>query len=295
MPVVHHRSTTVEGLQVFYREAGSLDAPVLLLLHGYPTSSHMFRHLIPALADRFRVIAPDHIGFGRSSAPSPEDFDYTFDALADVTRSFLDAMQISRFTVYVQDYGAPIAWRLALADPEAVTAVISQNGNAYEEGFVPEFWAPIWAYGADPTAENEAALRPALEREAVEWQYTHGVPDRTTVDPDAWEHDLALLARPDIDRAQLHLFGDYATNRTLYPDVQAWLRDSGVPVLAVWGRNDEIFDAAGAEAFRRDAADARVELLDGGHFLLESHLDEVVRIITAWHGEVRDAGSPGRA
>lgn len=282
MPTVHHRTVSVGGLDVFYREAGPEDAPVLLLLHGYPTSSHMFRHLIPALADRYRVIAPDHTGFGRSSAPSVDDFDYTFDALADVTRSFLEVVGVTRFTIYVQDYGAPIGWRLALANPDAVEGVISQNGNAYEDGFVPDFWAPIWAYGAEPSAENEAALRPALGREAVEWQYTHGVADTTTIDPDAWEHDLALLGRPGVDRAQLHLFGDYATNRELYPAVHDWLRASQTPVLAVWGRNDEIFAAAGAEAFRTDVPQARVELIDGGHFLLESHLDEVVRIIREW-------------
>ncbi|WP_022929348.1 alpha/beta fold hydrolase [Patulibacter americanus] len=284
MATVHHRTVSVGDLDIFYREAGPADAPVLLLLHGYPTSSHMFRHLIPALADRYRVIAPDHVGYGRSSAPSVDEFPYTFDALAEVTRGFLAAVGVSRYTVYVQDYGAPIAWRVALADPGAVEGVISQNGNAYEEGFVPDFWAPIWAYAADPSAENERALRPALQREAVEWQYTHGVPDPTTIDPDAWEHDLALLARPGVDRAQLRLFGDYATNRPLYPRVQEWLRASRVPVLAVWGRNDEIFAAAGADAFRRDAPDARVELLDGGHFLLESHLDEVAGLIREWRG-----------
>lgn len=282
MATVHHRSVSVDGLEVFYREAGPADAPVLLLLHGYPTSSHMFRHLIPALADRYHVVAPDHIGFGRSSAPSVENFEYTFDALAEVTRAFLRAVGISTFTVYVQDYGAPIAWRLALADEHAVVGVISQNGNAYEEGFVPEFWAPIWDFAADKSTENENALRPALGREAVEWQYTHGVPDATTVDPDAWEHDLALLARPGVDQAQLALFADYATNRDLYPAFHDWLRTSQVPVLAVWGQNDEIFAAAGAEAFRQDVPSARIELIDGGHFLLESHLDEVVRIIREW-------------
>ncbi len=282
MPTVHHRTVPVEGLEVFYRESGPADAPVLLLLHGYPTSSHMFRRLIPALAERYRVIAPDHIGFGRSSAPDVDDFDYTFDGLARVTRAFLRTIGVRRYTVMVQDYGAPVAWRLALAEPDAVEGVISQNGNAYEEGFVPAFWAPIWAYADDRSAGNEAALRPALGREAVEWQYLHGVPDPSTIDPDAWEHDLALLARPGVDRAQLALFADYASNRTLYPEVQRWLRGSGVPVLAVWGRNDEIFAAAGAEAFRRDAPHARIELLDGGHFLLESHLDDVARIILEW-------------
>lgn len=282
MVATHHRTVSVLGLEVFYREAGAPDAPVLLLLHGYPTSSHMFRHLIPALADRYRVIAPDHIGFGRSSAPSTDDFEYTFDSLARVTKAFLDEIGVTKYTVYVQDYGAPIAWRLALGDPTAVEGVISQNGNAYDEGFVEDFWAPIWAYDADPSEVNERALRPALERDAVQWQYTHGVPDATTVDPDAWEHDLALLARPGVDRAQLALFGDYAANRLLYPRVHEWLRASKVPVLAVWGRNDEIFADAGATAFLRDAPDARVELLDGGHFLLESHLDDVARIIRDW-------------
>lgn len=284
MAKVRHHTVTIDGLEVFYREAGPQDAPVLLLLHGYPTSSHMFRHLIPALADRYRVIAPDHIGFGRSSAPSADDFTYTFDALTDVTSSFLEAVGVTSYTVYVQDYGAPIAWRLALASPEAVEGVISQNGNAYEEGFVPEFWEPIWAYGADPSPANEAALRPALGREAIEWQYTHGVADTSLIAPDAWEHDIALMAREGIDRAQLALFADYVSNRDLYPQVHDWLRSSGVPVLAIWGKNDEIFGAAGASAFRKDSPHAHVELLDGGHFLLESHLDDVVRIIRDWRG-----------
>ena len=282
MVAVHHRTVSVNGHNVFYREAGPQDAPVLLLLHGYPTSSHMFRHLIPRLAGQYRVIAPDHIGFGRSSAPSVEAFTYTFAALAEVTLGFLEELEVDAYTVYTQDYGAPIAWRLALANPAAVKGVISQNGNAYEEGFVPEFWAPIWDYGAEPSLENKEALRPALGREAVEWQYTHGVPDPSTVDPDAWEHDLALLSRPGIDEAQLALFVDYHTNRALYPEVHEWLRSAQVPVLAVWGRNDQIFAPAGAKAFLRDVPQARVELLDGGHFLLESHVDDVADIILDW-------------
>lgn len=282
MATVHHRTISIDEHDVFYREAGPDAAPVLLLLHGYPTSSHMFRHLIPALADTYRVIAPDHIGFGRSSAPSVDHFDYTFATLTDVTSAFLKKLGVDRYTVYTQDYGAPIAWRLALSDPGAVQGVISQNGNAYDDGFVPDFWAPIWAYHADPSPQNEEALRPALGRNAVEWQYKHGVPDPSTIDPDAWEHDLALLGRPGVDRAQLSLFGDYQTNRDLYPAVHEWLRTSHVPVLAVWGRNDEIFGPDGARAFLRDAPHARVELLDGGHFLLESDLDEVVRIIREW-------------
>jgi len=282
MVAVHHRTVSVDGLDVFYREAGPADAPVLLLLHGYPSSSYMFRHLIPALADRYRVVAPDHIGFGRSSAPSTDEFDYTFEALAAATAQFLSSLGIERYTVYVQDYGAPIGWRLALADPAAVTGVITQNGNAYEDGFVPSFWDGIWADAAERTDETRDALRPALGREAVEWQYTHGVPDPTTVDPDAWEHDLALLARPGQDDVQLDLFRDYATNRALYPAVHDWLRTSGVPVLVIWGRNDEIFAAAGASAFLEQSPEARVELVDGGHFLLESHLDEVAGTIRGW-------------
>ncbi|WP_436739359.1 alpha/beta fold hydrolase [Streptomyces sp. BBFR102] len=293
MVAVHHRTVDVGGLTVFYREAGPSDAPVLLLLHGYPSSSHMFRHLIPALAGPYRVIAPDHIGFGRSSAPDATEFPYTFDALAEVTRGFLTALGVHRYAIYVQDYGAPIGWRLALAAPQAVTAVISQNGNAYEEGFVPEFWEPVWAYGDEPTAENLERLRPALSRKAVEWQYTHGVPDPSLIDPDAWEHDLALLARPGAARAQLALFGDYPGNRDRYPAVHEWLRSSRVPVLAVWGRNDEIFGPAGAEAFRRDAPDAEVVLLDGGHFLLESHLDAVADAVLRFRPRVLAATSGG--
>lgn len=282
MVAVHHRESIVDGWKVFYREAGPADAPVMLLLHGYPTSSHMFRHLIPALADRYHVIAPDHIGFGRSSAPGVDEFEYTFRELARITRAFLTSVSVDRFTVYAQDYGAPIAWRLALENPDAVEGVISQNGNAYDEGFVPDFWAPIWAYGQDPSRENEEALRPALAREAVEWQYLHGVPDPSVVDPDAWEHDIALLGRPGNDLVQLALFADYHTNRALYPRFHEWLRTSQVPVLAIWGCNDQIFGPAGAEAFRRDATDPRIELLDGGHFLLESHLDDVVAAVRDW-------------
>lgn len=282
MAVVHHRTVSLEKWEIFYREAGPRDAPVLLLLHGYPTSSHMFRHLIPALADDYRIIAPDHLGFGRSSAPSADEFAYSFDALAEVTAEFLAALGLTRYTVYVQDYGAPIAWRLALANPSSIEGVITQNGNAYDEGFAPDFWAPIWAYGADPSTADDEPLRAALGREAIQWQYTHGVPDVTTIAPEAWEHDIALMARPGIDRAQLALFADYASNRGLYPQVHDWLRTSGTPVLAVWGKNDEIFLPAGATAFLGDAPESRIELLDGGHFLLESHLDDVVAIIRQW-------------
>lgn len=282
MARVHHRTLTVNGLEVFYREAGPSDGPTMLLLHGYPTSSHMFRHLIPSLADRYRVIAPDHIGFGRSAAPSIDEFTYTFDALAEVTADFLRQIGVEKYTVYVQDYGAPIAWRLALADSQAIEGIITQNGNAYEEGFVPDFWAPIWDYAATGSAQAEQALRYALSHEAIRWQYTHGVPDVTTVSPDAWEHDAALMARPGIDLAQLALFADYASNRSLYPMFHEWLERSQVPVLAVWGKNDEIFGPDGATAFLQHAPHARIELFDGGHFLLESHFDQALETIRDW-------------
>lgn len=282
MVTVHHRTQEVDGLSVFYREAGDPAAPTIVLLHGYPTSSFMFRHLIPALGDRFHVVAPDHIGFGRSSAPSTADFTYTFDRLAEVTRAFLAAIGVQRYAVYVQDYGAPVGWRLALADPDRITAVISQNGNAYEEGFVEDFWAPVWAYGEDPSPEHESAVRSALGREAIEWQYQHGVPDTTRIDPDAWEHDIASMARPGIDRAMMSLFADYRNNRPPYPPLQAWFRERRIPLLAIWGRNDQIFAAAGAEAFRRDLPDAQVELLDAGHFALETDLDAIADAIRGW-------------
>ncbi|SDD65860.1 alpha/beta fold hydrolase [Auraticoccus monumenti] len=287
--VIHYRQRVVDGHRLHYQESGPADAPVIVLLHGYPTSSFMFRRLIPLLATRCRVIAPDHLGFGFSDAPPVEDFEYSFDALADLTRGLLEQLGVDRYAIYVQDYGAPIGWRLALADPDHVTAVVSQNGNAYEDGFVEDFWAPIWRYAEDAGAEAE--LRPALGIDAIRWQYTHGVPDPETVDPETWHHDTALVSRPGNDRVQLALFADYVSNVALYPEVQRWFRESQVPLLAVWGRNDEIFAPAGATAFSRDLPDAQVELLDGGHFLLESHLDEVATLVL----DLLDRVTPGRA
>lgn len=264
---------------MYYQEAGPSDAPVIVLLHGYPTSSFMFRHLIPLLATKFRVVAPDHLGFGFSDAPPVEKFTYTFDALADLTRALLAELGVDRYAIYVQDYGAPIGWRLALADPHHVTAIVSQNGNAYDEGFVEEFWAPIWRYTQARDAATEAELRPALQIDAIRWQYTHGVADLETVDPESWHHDAALVSRPGNDQAQLALFADYASNVAQYPQVQQYFRESQVPLLAVWGRNDEIFAAEGATAFTRDLPRAQIELIDGGHFLLESHLDQVADVM----------------
>ncbi|GAB4086284.1 alpha/beta hydrolase [Myceligenerans cantabricum] len=279
MNAVHHRYATVGDHRLFYREAGPADAPVLLLLHGFPTSSFMFRELIPRLAGRYRVIAPDHLGFGLSDAPSAHEFGYTFDALTDLTQGLLAELGVTRFAVYVQDYGAPVGWRLALRDPDSVTAIVTQSGNGYEAGFVEEFWRPVRAYWQEQTPETEAAVRGALTLEAIRWQYLHGVPDETLVSPDTWGHDLALVSRPGNDEVQLALFGDYATNPPLYPRLHQYLRDSRVPVLAVWGRHDEIFGPAGAEAFAQDAHDAEIHLLDGGHFLLESAVDDVAGLI----------------
>ncbi|MFE1446809.1 alpha/beta fold hydrolase [Streptomyces olivaceoviridis] len=272
IPAVHHRTATVNGLEVFYREAGDPQAPAVVLLHGFPTSSHMFRHLIPALADRYHVIAPDHIGFGQSAMPTLRAFPYTFDALTDVTSGLLQQLGVDRFAMYVQDYGAPIGWRLALQAPDRITAIITQNGNAYEEGFVKPFWDGVFAYAQAPGPDTEAPVRGALTLEATRWQYVNGVTDPTLVSPDNWVHDQALLDRPGNDEIQLRLFRDYPTNVDLYPQVHQYFRDSRVPLLAVWGANDEIFGPAGAEAFRQDLPDAEIHLFESGHFALESHL-----------------------
>ncbi|WP_122819126.1 alpha/beta fold hydrolase [Nocardioides pantholopis] len=278
----HHRYAEVAGRQLFYREAGSPDAPTIVLLHGFPTSSFMFRNLIPELADRFHVLAPDHVGFGLSDAPPVSEFDYTFDALTEMTSRLLATLGVDRYAIYVQDYGAPIGWRLALQDPSRIWAIVSQSGNGYEEGFVEEFWQGLWDYARDPGPRTEAAVRPALGLEMIRWQYLHGVPDPSVVSPDTWLHDAGRLSRPGNDLAQLALFRDYANNRELYPALHDYLRSSRVPVLAVWGRHDEIFGPAGAQAFRRDAHEPEIHLLDGGHFLLESALDETAALMVAF-------------
>jgi pimeloyl-ACP methyl ester carboxylesterase len=279
MSVVRHRYATIAGRQIFYREAGDVDAPVVVLLHGFPTSSFMFRHLIPELADRYRVIAPDYLGFGYSDAPPVDEFDYTFDALADLTAGLLDQLGVSRYAIYVQDYGAPVGWRLALRDPKTVTAIITQNGNGYNEGFVAEGWQSVWDYQREQTPETAAALTEFLSFEATKFQYTAGVSDDSVVSPDTWHHDFALLSRPGNDAIQLKLFLDYSTNPMLYPALHDYLRASEVPVLVVWGDKDPFFGPDGARAFAHDAVDPEIHLLDGGHFLLESALDEVVALI----------------
>lgn len=279
MTVVHHRYASVDGRQVFYREAGEPDAPVIVLLHGFPTSSFMFRNLIPEFADRYRVVAPDYLGFGYSDAPPVEEFDYTFDVLTDSVAGLLTQLGIARYAVYVQDYGAPVGWRLALRDPSAITAIITQNGNGYDEGFVAEGWQPAWDYQREQTAETEAALREILTFETTRMQYVAGVPDESVVSPDTWHHDFALLSRPGNDKIQLKLFLDYATNPKIYPALHDYLRASGVPLLAVWGDKDPFFGPDGARAFARDAVDAEIHLVDGGHFLLESELTRVATLI----------------
>jgi pimeloyl-ACP methyl ester carboxylesterase len=273
MTTVHHRYATVDGQRLFYREAGPAGAPTVVLLHGFPASSFMFRHLIPLLGEQYHVLAPDYLGFGLSDAPAAGEFAYTFSALAGLTAALLVQLRVTRYAMYVQDYGAPVGWRLALANPAAVTAIITQNGNGYEAGFTEGFWKPVREYWQDPGPQAEAALRQALTLEAIRWQYLHGVPDESVVSPDTWCHDFALVSRPGNDLVQLQLFADYASNLPLYPKLHAYLRDSHVPLLAVWGANDEIFGPDGARAFAGDAPGAEIHLLDGGHFLLESHLD----------------------
>lgn len=280
-----YRYADVNGQRVFYREAGHADAPVLVLLHGFPTSSHMFRELIPELADRYRVIAPDHVGFGHSSAPSVDEFDYTFDALTDITLGLLDHLGVRRHALYVQDYGAPIGLKIASRHPERVTAIITQSGNAYTEGFTP-FWEPLFAYAADPGPDTEPAVRALLTPDATRWQYTHGVKDPSRIDPDTWAHDQALLDRPGNAEVQLALFRDYRNNLDAYPVFQQYFRDTRVPLLAVWGRHDEIFGPDGALAYRRDLPDAEIHLLDTGHFALEDRLDTVTGYIRGFLGRV---------
>ncbi|MEU3477696.1 alpha/beta fold hydrolase [Streptomyces sp. NPDC033754] len=277
----HHRTVTVRGHEISYREAGPADAPVLLLLHGFPTSSRMFRDLIPLLADRYRLIAPDHLGFGRSDAPSAADFDYTFAELAALTAEFTETLGLDRYALYIQDYGSPIGLRLALAHPERVTAIISQNGNAYDEGLGAEAWAPVLALIENRTPETEEPVRGIRSLDGIRWQYETGVPAefRDLLDPDSWHHDAALMAREGQDEIQLGLIADYGSNFALYPAFQEYFRTSRVPLLAVWGEGDQVFVPAGAEAFRRDLPDAEIHLLPTGHFALETHAPQIAELI----------------
>jgi len=282
-----YHNAIVDGSKIFYREAGPKTAPAILLLHGFPTSSHMFRDLIPALADRYHVVAPDLPGFGFSDAPDRKRFRYTFENLAKVIDRFTQAIGLDRYSIYVFDYGAPVGLRLALAHPERITAIISQNGNAYEEG-LSQGWNPIQKYWKDPTAENRAALREFLKPEATKSQYLYGVQDATLVAPEAYELDSALLARPGNDEIQLDLFLDYASNVGLYPKFQEYFRTKRPPTLAVWGKNDPFFLPLGAEAFKRDNPSAEVRFIETGHFALETHAQEIASAIRDFLGRELD-------
>jgi len=278
MTAITYRSTDVNGLSVFYREAGPSGAPKLLLMHGYPSAGHMFRDLIPRLADRFHLIAPDMPSFGQSAMPDRDSFTYTFEALTDVIEGFTDKVGFDRYALYAFDYGAPVGFRLAVRRPEQITAIISQNGNAYTEG-LSDGWNPVRAYWREPTQANRDGIRTLVQPETTVWQYTHGVADRSAVSPDGYTLDNYYLARPGADEIQLDLFLDYASNVELYPAFQEFFRTSQPPLLAIWGRNDPFFLPAGAEAFKRDIPAADVRLLDTGHFALETHAAEIAAAI----------------
>jgi pimeloyl-ACP methyl ester carboxylesterase len=274
VPTITYRKVKVDGVEVFYREAGAPDAPKLLLLHGFPSAGHMFRDLIPLLADRFHIVAPDLPGFGQSDMPARSQFKYTFDNIAHVIDRFTEAVGFDRFAIYVFDYGAPTGFRLAVWHPERITAIVSQNGNAYEEG-LSDGWNPIRAYWQDPTTANRNALRTFLAPEATRWQYTHGVPDAACVSPDGMSLDDFYLARAGAHEVQLDLFGDYKSNVALYPAFQDYFRAHKPPFLAVWGKHDPFFLPAGASAFKRDIPRADVRFFDTGHFALETHAEPI--------------------
>jgi len=268
----------IDHQEIFYREAGAKKAPVLLLLHGFPSSSHMFRNLIPLLAENYRVIAPDLPGFGFSAAPDHNKFAYTFEHLTDVIENFTKTLGLERYAIYIFDYGAPVGLRLAMRNPEKITAIISQNGNAYIEG-LSKGWDPIKQYWETPSNDNREALRSFLTPETTQWQYTHGVDDATQIAPEAYTLDSSLLARPGNDEIQLDLFLDYASNVALYPKFQEYFRKHQPPLLAVWGKNDPFFLPPGAQAFKQDIPDAEIRFFNTGHFALETHHKEIAGMI----------------
>ncbi|HEY9668528.1 MAG TPA: alpha/beta hydrolase [Coleofasciculaceae cyanobacterium] len=274
-----YRTISIDGLDIFYREAGSRDNPTILLLHGFPTSSHMFRNLIPALSDHFHLVAPDYPGYGNSSMPTVNEFDYTFDRLAEIVEKFITAIDLKKYSLYVMDYGAPIGYRIAAKYPERVEALIVQNGNAYEEG-LREFWDPIKAYWHDRSPENADKLRHLFTLEATKWQYTNGVRNLETISPDTWNMDQLFLDRPGNVEIQLALFYSYGTNPPLYPQWQEYFRKHQPPTLIVWGKNDYIFPAEGAYPYQRDLKDVEFHLLDTGHFALEEEGDAIANHIS---------------
>lgn len=283
MSSIHYRYADVDGFKVHYREAGAAGRPKLLLLHGFPSSGHMFRDLIPLLSDRYHIIAPDLPGFGLSDMPPRSRFSYSFENIAKVIGRFTEVVGFDRFAVYIFDYGAPTGLRIALKHPERITAIISQNGNAYVEG-LSDGWNPIRAYWKDPSAANREALRGFLAPATTRWQYTHGVQDESLVSPDGIALDNHYLARPEADEAQLDLFGDYQSNVALYPQFQAYFRKYRPKLLAVWGRNDPFFLPPGAEAYKRDIPDAQIHFFDTGHFALETHVKEIAAKIRDFLG-----------
>lgn len=276
---VAYRIVKIDDLDIFYREAGPKDAPVVLLLHGFPTSSHMFRNLIPALADEFHLVAPDYPGYGNSSMPAVDAFTYTFDNLAEVIGKFTEKVGLKKYTLYVQDYGAPVGYRLATRHPDRVQALVVQNGNAYHEGIDNDFWKPLKAYWKEKTTEREKPLRGFLTREATVMQYTEGVREREAISPDSWNIDQPLLDRPGNAEIQLAMFHSYGSNPPLYPKWQAYFRDYQPPTLVAWGKNDPIFPAAGAEPYKRDLKNLEFHLLDTGHFALEEDGDKIAELM----------------
>ncbi|MGI9516431.1 MAG: alpha/beta fold hydrolase [Pirellulaceae bacterium] len=276
---VFNRTVKIDGLDVFYREAGPKDAPTVLLLHGFPTSSHMFRDLIPALADKYHVVAPDYPGYGNSSAPSVDDFEYTFDNLANVVEQFTEKVGLKKYSIYLMDYGAPVGFRLAARHPERVETLIVQNGNAYDEGLANDFWKPIKSYWQNRTKKQGDSLRSLLTLDATKWQYTHGVRNVEKISPDTWGHVQPLLDRPGNQEIQLALFYSYGSNPALYPQWQAYLRKHQPPTLIVWGKNDAIFPAEGAYPYKRDLTDLEFHLLDTGHFALEEDGQQITALI----------------
>ena len=283
--MIHYRSVETGGHRVSYREAGEPKNPAVLLLHGFPTSSHMFRDLIPLLADHYHVVAPDLPGFGNTVSPPRSRFDYTFDNLARVIGGLVESIGLNRYALYIFDYGAPVGLRLAVKHPDRISAIVSQNGNAYEEG-LSDGWNPIRAYWQDASPSNREALRAFLAPESTVWQYTHGVPDPTAVSPDGYSLDNFYLARHEIAEVQLDLFGDYKSNLALYPTFQKYFRTYKPPLLAIWGKNDPFFLPQGAEAYRRDIPAAEVRLLDTGHFALETHSAEIGAAMREFLGRV---------
>src|ERR671925_2318418 len=284
-----------DDLNVFYREAGHRDAPTILLLHGFPTSSHMFRNLIMRLSDKFHLVAPDYPGFGNSSAPPVDAFDYSFDHIAEIIAKFAQQhMQLERFSIYMQDYGAPIGYRIATKHPDWMEALIIQNGNAYEEG-LKDFWIPIKAYWQNRTKENEAALRKFLTIDATKWQYTHGVRNVEAISPDNWLIDQPLLDRPGNDKIQLQMFYSYGTNPPLYPQWHEYFRKHQPPTLIAWGKNDQIFPADGAHPYKRDLKNIDFHLLDTGHFALEEDYELIAELISNFHSRIRSMQAQSEA